>query len=306
MKKLIIKIIILCLVLASFIACVIMPQYENGYLAAFKDKYSLLHSPSEGARIILLGDSNVAFGIDSELLEEAFEMEVINMGMHGGLGQAFCMDIAKSGIKEGDIVIILPSYFGYEVDGVDGTLAWMMLENDIVLWKEVNPRDYKNLIWGFPSYLKRALTGWINNLELSTGFYVRNAFNSYGDIETTGNENIMEYGHVPNDYNTSVNIELINYFNEYNAFVESQGAEMLLACAPLIDSPERPTDGSYEECFMKVKESINFNYISNWENYIYPMEYFYDTNAHLNDFGREKRTQQLIEDIELWMVNKGV
>lgn len=303
LEKFVFKFICLCVLIGSFAWGIVMPQYETGYLAAYKDKYLLLHTENgKIKRIILMGDSNVAFGIDSERIEEAFGVQVINMGLHGGLGKVFCMDIARSGIREGDIVIVLPASFTYSKELPDGTLAWTMLENDITLWKEVNPRDYIALIKGFPSYFKRALNLWVNmngNTQNPDG-YQRDAFNSYGDIITTGNDNVMEQGYLPTS-GCSVNKELLEYFNEYNQYVTERGAVMLLAGRPIIDSPDRPDDAEYEAEYAQVKDGLEFEMISDWEDYLYPMDYFYDTNFHLNDVGRAYRTEQLIKDIENWM-----
>ncbi len=297
------KFICLCVLVGLFIFCVIMPQYNMGFCAAFQDKYALEHQEGSEPRILLMGDSNVAFGFDSELIEEAFDMPVVNMGLHGGLGQSFCMDMAKSGIRQGDIVIILPCHYAYDRRGFNGVLGWTVLENDVTLWGEVNPEDYRVLAEAFPSYLKKCINLWVNkdgNLSKG-GMYERNRFNSYGDIAYCGDCNVMEMGYLPEDAMTSVSDELIDYYNEYNQYVIEQGATMLAACSPLIDRPDRPTDVEYEELYEKVRSGLQFEMISDWKDYIYPMDYFFDTNEHLNDRGRVYRTEQLISDIEHWM-----
>lgn len=298
------KFICLCVITGLFVFCIIMPQYNMGYCAAFKDKYDLEHMDGEEARILLMGDSNVVFGFNSEQIEEALNMPVVNMGMHGGLGQSFCMDIAKSGIREGDIVIVAPSHWNYSKRQINGTLAWTGLENDITLWREVNPQDYQVLVKSFPSYLKHALALWIHkNGNLSGGIYARDNFNSYGDVITTGDYNTMEKGYLPNEVTVSVSEGLIDYYNEYNEYVTRQGAIMLAVCAPRIDCPDRPADAEYEESYERVKAELQFAFISDWKDYIYPMDYFFDTNEHLNDIGRVYRTEQFIKDIENWKEN---
>lgn len=59
------------------------PQYLGNYQASLIDKVERLESIQE-PKIVLIGDSNLAFGIDSERIEEAFGMPVVNMGLHGG------------------------------------------------------------------------------------------------------------------------------------------------------------------------------------------------------------------------------
>ena len=71
-----------------------LPQYENGYCASLIDKVNRLKSINE-PKIVLLGNSNLAFGIDSKMLEESMNMPVVNMGLHGGDGNAFHEEMAK-------------------------------------------------------------------------------------------------------------------------------------------------------------------------------------------------------------------
>ena len=88
----------------------VMPQYLNNYQAALIDKNERLCS-IDGPKIVLVGNSNLAFGIDSRALEEAFGMPVVNMGMHGGLGNAFNEQAAVQNVCKGDIVILSYSNF---------------------------------------------------------------------------------------------------------------------------------------------------------------------------------------------------
>lgn len=45
----------------------------------------------------------MAFGFQSEQIEEAFGLPVVNLGLHGGLGNAFHEEMAKINVCEGDI-----------------------------------------------------------------------------------------------------------------------------------------------------------------------------------------------------------
>ncbi len=298
-----VKIIALFGLAFFFVLHIIMPQYPYAYLAAYVDKLERENSISE-PKIILMGDSNVAYGIRSNMLEEAIGMPVVNMGMHAGLGQTFCMDLAKKGIQEGDIVVIMPAYYS-DADGLkDGTLAWMMLENKLGLIFNVRICDFPALIKGFPAYFKRAVECWKNGLGGIE--HTRESFNHYGDISAASDTNIMEEGWLPSyPFETEINIELMDYYNEYNQFVQKKGARMVMASMPIIDLM---IDGRYDEVIQRqerVIEKLDFPVISDWGDYVYPAEYFYDTNYHLNDRGADVRTKQLINDLKSWMEQSG-
>src|SRR5262245_56977492 len=64
---------------------------KNDYMAAMIDKSErLAHLASP--RIVVIGGSNSAFGLDGEELEKAFHRPVVNMSMHGGLGFEFMVN----------------------------------------------------------------------------------------------------------------------------------------------------------------------------------------------------------------------
>ena len=62
-----------------FILSRFIPAYTGSYCASLIDKVDRLESV-EGAKIVLIGDSNLVYGIDSKLIEEQLGIPVVNMG----------------------------------------------------------------------------------------------------------------------------------------------------------------------------------------------------------------------------------
>ena len=81
--------------------------YHNTYLAAMADKFGRLHA-LEDEKIILIGGSSMAFGVDCSAVERELGMPVVNMGLYAALGSKTTLDLTKSGIGKGDIVIFAP------------------------------------------------------------------------------------------------------------------------------------------------------------------------------------------------------
>ena len=67
--------LVFCLVV-GFVFGIVMPQYRYNYNASLIDKEARLKSLDE-PKIVLVGDSNVAFGFNSQMLEEAMGMPVV-------------------------------------------------------------------------------------------------------------------------------------------------------------------------------------------------------------------------------------
>lgn len=95
-----VSVIVMIIAMASFDYFIIGRQYNDNYDVALIDKVERLKGITE-AKIILVGDSNVAFGINSEKIEEELGMPVVNLGLHGALGNAFHEQIAKLNIGGG-------------------------------------------------------------------------------------------------------------------------------------------------------------------------------------------------------------
>ena len=139
MKKFVERIVLFCgliililipMVYAFFVR--ILPQHLESYNASLLDKVQRLQNLNE-AKIVLIGNSNVAFGFQSELIEEAYNMPVVNMGLHGGLGNAFHERMAKINVHEGDIYVICHHTFSDDGKIEDVQLAWITLENYILI-----------------------------------------------------------------------------------------------------------------------------------------------------------------------------
>ena len=61
----------------------------------------------EGKKIVIVGGSSVAFGFDSQKIEQAFPgYKVVNFGLYADLGTKVMLDLSEDHISEGDIVIV--------------------------------------------------------------------------------------------------------------------------------------------------------------------------------------------------------
>ena len=88
-------VIVLPLIAALSICFAIPPQYSETYLGELAAKYERLKD-TDGAKIILIGGSNLAFGADSATIEEYMNMPVVNFGLYATLGTKLMLDLSKS------------------------------------------------------------------------------------------------------------------------------------------------------------------------------------------------------------------
>ncbi len=315
MKKFLIKIFILlmivvgcCGLISVFDYFVIGSQYEYNYQASLIDKVDRLESINE-PKIILVGHSNLSFGIDSKMLEEATGMPVVNLGLHGGLGNAFHEEIAKLNINEGDIVIVCHSSFSDTDTIKDTALAWITVDKNNELWKIIRNKDYPSMLKAYPDYLKNDLFLWLThkgNIDAG-GCYSRSAFNEYGDVVYKPEDGQMDVEEFFKNTETNnivvpqIGDVCINRLNEYNKYITGHGATMLVAGYPIAYGRYASFKQNDFEVFQKeLQERLDCEIISDYTDYFYPYDYFYNTTLHLTKEGAEIRTKQLISDIEKW------
>ena len=287
---------------------IIMPQYLYSYNASLLDKMERLES-IKGPKIVLIGNSNLALGIKSGLLEEAFDMPVVNMGLHGSLGNAFHEEMAKVNVQEGDLIIIAHTEFADDDTITDPVIAWLTLENHLGLWKLLRTKDIPDMYFAFPDYAKRALTLWGSkegNEQNYGDVYSRLAFDEYGDIAFERQNSQLD----ADTYFTQetvkvpeINDTCVNRLNELNQYVTDRGATLLVAAYPIADVAVTPPVQDYIAFQEKLQESLDCPVISDYTDYFMDKSYFYDTNYHLTDEGAVLRTNQLIKDLQHWMTS---
>ena len=293
---------IILFALITFFIFHITPAYEQNYTAALTDKIEKMKS-IDTAKIVLIGNSNLAFGIDSEKIEQAFKMPVINMGLHGGLGNAFHEEMAKLNISAGDIYIICHTDYFDNDTLEDGVLAWTTIENKRNLWNLLRKRDIPVMIDAFPAYLKKCIRLWeedTDNEIPGNEYYRRNSFNSYGDIGVKReNSELNSLGIEATEYCPRINDICMYRLNTLNSYINANGACMVVAGYPIIVK-ERPSAAFLEALSVfqaQLEAQLECTVISDFTEYCYDESYFFDTVYHLTDAGVALRTEQLIKDL---------
>ena len=281
---------------------VIGNQNLGSFQAALLDKTARLRSIGE-PKIILIGNSNLAFGVDSQRIQETLGMPVVNMGLHGGLGNAFLENMGKLGVSEGDIVVVCHS--DYDDDGAipDPALAWITVEMHPEFWKLIPAKAIPQMLKAYPSYLYssavRFLTGSPKNVPETGTSYSRAGFNAFGDVCVRGEDSfVFTEGSVAVP---QVGEETAARLNELNRYILSRGANLVVAGYPIGSGEFTPAEAEFDAFEAQLREALDCPVISRFADYFLPYSCFYDTVFHLNDEGVKLRTGQLIADLQDWI-----
>lgn len=280
-------------------------QHEDGYEASLADKVARLKSVAS-PKIVLAGNSNFSFGIDSAMIEDALNMPVVNLGFHGGLGNAFHEDTTRLSINSDDIVIVCHSTYSDDNRITDTELCWATLEYRKDLWEILRLEDYCDMAEGFPKcWLKSLMTfaGWIFPSKPSTSSYSRRAFNKYGDVTLKPDEGLKDESEIFRlgiEKLPEVNDTCISRLNALNRYAKERGATLLVAGYPISRGKYSPPAEGYDRFQSELRDKLDCPVISDFRDYFMPYSCFYDTRLHLNKEGARIRTQQLISDIKRW------
>ena len=279
------------------------PVYGQTFLGELAPKYERLNAIDE-PKVIIVGGSSVAFGLDSKLLEQHIGMPVVNFGLYATLGTKIMVDLSKANVNEGDIVILAPEmdeqtlslYFNAEA-------ALQGMESDWRMLRYIPKDNHSDLVGGIYEYVTSKIKYMREGLLDPTGVYNRDSFNEYGDIVYARPHNTMLLGYDPTKSieltSALFDQEFVDYINEYTAYCERRGATVYFSFCPMNASAMSPanTEDTLFEFYRYLYENLDCEVIGNVNDYIIEENYFYDSNFHLNDSGVVLRTSLLAHDI---------
>lgn len=279
-------------------------QFGDTFMGELKSKYERLKETS-GKRIVLVGGSGVAFDCDSALMDDFFpSYEIVNFGMYAGLGTKAVMDLSENYIHEGDIVILSPEQSEQSFsDYFNGEYMWQAVDGAFGMLRDLKSENFEAMLGNFPRFALEKLNYVMKGKKPQTdSIYQKKSFNTYGDIELdTCRENILPNGY---DVNQKVRFtedvvqpEFMDYMNDWAKRLEKKGAVVWYRYCPVNKlSVEDMDDLAAYDVFLRQK--LDFPVIGNPENSLMEAEWFFDTNFHLNQPGKEVNTVQLIRDMK--------
>lgn len=307
---------IICLIVAiampvAFVPCVLAAtgaQYADTYYAALSKQYDRLNS-IDVPKVIVVGGSSVAFGLDSRLFEELYGMPSAAFGLYGSFGVKVMMDLSKTNIGRGDVIVLAPEITSESLSlyfGAESMLKATEQRPDILAHIAFdNVGDVLGASWGFArTKLENMRNGTDFDLD---GVYRASAVNEYGEIDRSvfpREGNILATGYLdePIRYSSEdVSDEFIDYVNDYVAYCRLRGAEVYYSFPPVNERAVKGGDLREDtaEYYSYMAEKLDCEVISDPLDYVYDYRYFYDTNFHLNDSGAVLRTVQLVRDLKL-------
>ena len=277
--------------------------YKESYYAALPIKYDRIQQV-EGEKIVVIGGSSVAFGLDSKLVEQELKMPCVNFGLYAAFGLKPMLDLSLDAIGKGDIVVIAPelsSQMFSDYVGYDFLLQACEERSDMAIALGITYAP--GLMSKFPTYIEEIQKlQSLGGLKVS-GVYTVASFDAYGDMIYEREHNVMD-GMYSQDNLPEIKAEIVTdkfakMVNEYAKKVEAKGAKVYFGFCPVNElSVENISQADRDALVKKLEEKLEFEVIASLDDHIFDAGYFYDSNFHTNDAGTILNTVLLINDLK--------
>lgn len=300
MRRFIIELVVFALVQTGILWAVwrACPRRDDHYAAASIDKRARLAS-APSPRIVLVGGSTVAFGIDSRVLEAA-GYHPVNMGHNRSLGLRFMLAQIDGELREGDVVVVAPEYQLLWDDAVDETII-THLEHDPAGLRDLDFATARRLCDTGQVWVARKLRCALHQLSTDAPIgYSRGDFDERGDfVSHRGRPPIAEPPLAMKWPTGRVDISrAIAMLDELDARCESIGARCMLALPPLREETLRSGRPVIDEVERQLAAQLDMPVVLSAQDSAYPASSFYDGGDHLTGTAAIARTQQLLARIQ--------
>ncbi len=303
MKRFLQRIALFCgVLLLTLLGGMIVPRFtpHQNLHYALKDKHELLEKTT-GPRIILVGGSNLAFGIDSRMISKSFGMPVVNTSIHAGMGLKYILEDIVRYIRPNDIVILSSEYdnfYGGAVWGYEPMISSIFAIPENL--KLMNLENWRELITGVSKEAIRNVARFVVNVyrkildKPSNGIYDRDSYNRFGDVE-------KHYHREPetfpiNDIDPDFNPVSIDVINQFRDGINHIGADLFVTYPCL----NRGSFDLYPKKIAKIQSEFQkngFQLLGTPDKYSFDDSLYYNSKYHLEVNGIKLRTELLIGDL---------
>lgn len=283
---------------------------RDSYLEICTDKHRILRE-TPSPKVILIGGSNLALGLDSALLKNLLKRPVVNMGTCIQVGLGYMLREIEADVNDGDIVVVIPEYEHW-VDQFNGDKYLLMLP-------AIMPQS---VAWLTPSYLNSTLSvsritgdfSWMTHKRSRhilppplTGvasdddavLYNYSGFNRLGDfvahLDLPGKSfdnsqaSLADFSH-PNP-------AAIQAFNSITKQMQARGAKIVLLPPVTTASFVRHRKLQLDSFYKEVSACLNAQVVDDYAGYALADKYFFDCIYHVRKEGRKLRTEQVAADL---------
>jgi len=281
---------------------------DDAYIASFLDKREMMKT-TPSPKIVLLGDSSYAYGIHSQLIEEHFNLPIVNTGVNGTMGMAMWIKIFEPYIHEGDIVLLSSSYKQWGNDPQTGiqfygflpsnTIFELLLLDPTLVQYVSHSQQTGDIVYDYTLTFGRRIQNGLfapPNCIHSSPHLSRSGFNIHGDYIGHLNKPNLAKDFSTVELNLSdISPDIIAELNSFAERIRARGASIYFILPPLAQSAYENNQEDVDNFIPFIREQLDFPVLGELNTFVYSDNLMYDTEFHMHTEGRDIRTNDLIE-----------
>jgi hypothetical protein len=277
-----------------------------------KEKILIRNKNTE--KIIVVGGSNVAFGIDSIEIKKAFGIETINFGCMAGIGPEVLLSKIKNHTSNGDIIIFCWEFglYRFERSGSNFTYLNLIFGPLTTLRSNYPIMDKIRLNLKYPtSHIRTSMAVAYNPFANPEIFRCSWNFDEYGNVRSI-QEQIVKEKELINSPLSALMTELTitndvkEMLTDFVHSCRNNNIKVLSTWPNTFNNPKYIKNKVVEKNFLKIKDfwqNLDVPIIGMPEDSMLTAEFFHDTYYHLNSKGVKIRTKKLIDNLKPQLIN---
>jgi len=268
---------------------------QNDYMKAIVNKHYRANKINK-PKLIFSGGSNLAFGLDSKKVEKQIGLPVVNMGLHAGLGLDFILKELMDVSKPYDIIVFSPEY-SISPDGQYGLKKQTAIHlNKCKKYYSTNiSKEISRQINDLRNLIKKPKLS-LEEVFSKESIYKSSSFDNYGDIN--GNkfqDRLLDIGTENLNRSWSSKLKSIKMLKEY---ASKNKIEIFFLYPSYNLSSYEKNEVEINNYANQIQKELNFNTLGKPIDQVFEDSLFYDYYYHLNNIGRQKRTQKVIKKLK--------
>lgn len=304
---------ILCLTLGTVIpvlAFVFWLPDGNDFAQVTIDKHTRL-SQTVRRKVVFVGGSNLAYGLDSPKVECLLNYDVVNMGISAFLGMRFMLEEVKPNLRPGDAVVLSPEFEMYygSTSGY-GTQVLMLIKARPQSVGYLTDWNQKLAVAGaIPEAAQQKILRLLRSagigrrhdpaMDLLSRIEVRSGFNEHGDlIGHIGMQWPYQIEEGVDFRSQKTNEEVFTLLKSFRQEMEAKGVQVYLLPAPTPQSYYNRYRTQIQDLYIQVNDRTGLSGVTSPDRYVFSDDLFFDSVYHLNGAGRNVRTRRVIRDLK--------
>ena len=272
-------------------------------------KLSSARSFASAPKTVVVGGSNVLFGIDSKLLSELTGRRVLNFGCAAGFGPELILHLLKPFLNQGDTVIFRWEYYQYlffRSGVVNLTYLNLLTSTQHEFMRELPIYDRTRLCLSIPvshcwEGIQTAYNPFVNSDVYRCNWEIDHSGNVRSNLGVKIKESEMRHGFFDPHSSFKITDDVVDIFTDFVSFCRQKKVSMIASwpnigfqddhAHPLIQKKIKSIHGFWKDLGVAVTGSP--------ENYMFNRNDLYDTVYHLNQQGVRKCTKILADDLAI-------